>query len=332
MKESLFTEKNEEIWKSLENFNARLKQYGGIKKAGAGVFREGALRENEVREFARLFRLTGFHLAYAKTHYPNSQTVSYLNRLVGISHNFFYVRERGSFGEIAEFFSHTVPQTVRETYKYWVLAAAVFTLGMMFAGFYVAGDSSRLAEVMPAGMSEGFVPGETPDLNDGVVTWDGSLMSAFFITNNTMVAFNTFALGVFAGIFSLLILFYNGVIVGGLFGFLHAEGADMLIAYSLILPHGVTELAAIFFAGGGGLMLGKGLLVPGEFTRAQSLVFHAKKAVKLIPLIVVLLVFAAFVEGFFTPLAISPWFKLIFAVLTGVALVAYCLKGSWKSQ
>ncbi|MCL1878844.1 MAG: stage II sporulation protein M [Defluviitaleaceae bacterium] len=322
MKEVTFTTQNEQSWTKLEEYNARLKKHGGIKKAEA----------DEVREFARLYRLAGFHLTYAKTHYPGSQTVSYLNRLIGISHNYFHVRERGSFGEVAELFSHTIPQTVRETYKYWVLSAAFFVLGMMFAGFYVVGDSARLSEVMPAGMADGFVPGETPDLNDGVVTWDGSFMSAFFITNNTMVALNTFALGIFAGIFSLLILFYNGVIVGGLFGFLYAEGADMLVAYSLILPHGVTELAAIFFAGGGGLLLGKGLLVPGEFTRAQSLIFHAKKAVKLIPLIVVLLIFAAFVEGFFTPLDISPWFKLAFAAMTGIALVVYCLKGAWSDH
>ncbi|MCL2356923.1 MAG: stage II sporulation protein M [Defluviitaleaceae bacterium] len=314
MKESTFTAKNEESWKALEGFNSRLQKRGGIK----------SVKADEVREFARLFRLAGFHLAYAKTHYPKSRIVSYLNRLVGSSHNFFYIRERGSFGEIAEFFSHTLPQVVRETYKYWVFATAVFVFAAMFAGFYVAGDAARLSELLPAGMEPAV------DLDNHVIMWDGSLMSAFFITNNTTVAFNTFALGIFAGILTLYILLLNGALVGALAGFFHADGANMLIFWSLILPHGVTELAAIFFAGGGGLMMGKGLLVPGDFTRAQSLVFHAKKAVKLIPLIVILLVFAAFVEGFFTPLDISPWFKLAFAALTGVGLVAYCLKGAWK--
>jgi uncharacterized membrane protein SpoIIM required for sporulation len=318
MQERVFVSKNEENWKALEAFNTRFSSIGGIKKSAA----------EEVREFARLFRLAGFHLAYAKTHYPNGNTVSYLNNLVGVSHNFFYVRERGSFSEIREFFAFTLPRTVRETYKYWVVATAFFVFGMFFAAFYVAGDTARLAEIMPAGMADGFSPGETPDFGDGEVVWDGSLMSAFFITNNTTVAFNAFAWGLLGGVGSLFVLFYNGLIVGGLFGFFHSEGADMLVAYSLVLPHGVIELAAIFLAGGGGLMMGKGILLPGEHTRRHSLVLHAKKAVKLIPAIVIMLVLAAFIEGFFTPLAISPWIKLAFAGLTGVGMVAYFAKGA----
>ncbi|MCL1885079.1 MAG: stage II sporulation protein M [Defluviitaleaceae bacterium] len=322
MNETAFVAKNEDNWKALEDFNNRLAKYGGIKKAGT----------EEVREFARLFRLAGFNLAYAKTHYPTGTTVTYLNRLVGISHNFFYVRERGSFSEIKEYFFHTLPGVVRETYRYWVAAMAVFAFGLMFAGFYVAGDTTRLGEIMPAGMAAGFTPGETPTLGEGIEHWDGSFMSAFFITNNTTVAFNAFAWGLLAGIGSLFILFYNGLIVGGLFGFFHAEGADLLVAYSLVLPHGIIELGAIFLAGGGGLMMGKGILLPGEFTRRHSLVFHAKTAVKLIPLIVIMLVIAAFIEGFFTPLPISPWLKIIFAAFTGIVMIAYFLKGAFTTR
>ena len=317
MKEATFTAKNEENWKALEAFNSRLQKKGGIKKLAA----------EEVREYSRLFRLAGFNLAYAKTHFPNGNAVTYLNRIVGVSHNFFYVRERSGFFEIKEFFSHTLPRTVRETYLYWIVAMAFFMFGALFAGFYVAGDTSRISEIMPAGMGDGFTPGETPEFGEGDIGWDGSLMSAFFITNNTTVAFNAFALGILAGVGSLFILFYNGLIVGSLFGFFHQEGAEMLFAYSLILPHGIIELSAIFLAGGGGLMLGKGILLPGEYTRRHSLVLHAKKAAKLIPAIVIMLIIAAFIEAFFTPLNISPWYKLGFAMLTGIVMVAYFSKG-----
>ncbi|MCL1843378.1 MAG: stage II sporulation protein M [Defluviitaleaceae bacterium] len=311
MKETAFVAKNQNSWKALETFN-----HSGIT----------GLATEDVREFARLFRLASHHLAYAKTHFPHGEVVPYLNRLVGISHNFFYVRDVSSFGEVKNFFAEILPRTVRETYRYHVLAIAFFVFGVFFAAFYVSGDTSRLSEIMPEGM--GFAYGETPDLGDGGITWDGSLMSAFFITNNTAVAFNTFALGVFGGIGSIIILVYNGLVVGGLFGFFHAENADLLVAYSLILPHGVPELSAIFLAGGGGLMLGKGFLLPGEYSRRHSLVIHAKKAVKLIPAIIIMLAAAAFIEGFFTPLPISPVFKIAFAALIGMGLIAYFLKGA----
>ena len=318
MNESSFVSKNEIEWKALDNFNKRLKRIGGVKKS---------LQAEEVREFARLFRLVCFHLAYAKTHFPHGSTVEYLNGLVGVSHNYFYVRERGTFSEIREYFAYTLPMTLRQTYKYWVVAAAFFVFGMMFAGFYVAGDSARISEVMPAGMGDGFTAGETPVLGEGLEYWDGSLMSAFFITNNTRVAFNAFAFGILGGVISLYFMFFNGFIVGGLFGFLYGVDADMLVAYSLILPHGLIELMAIFLAGGGGLMLGKGLLLPGRYTRRQALVLQARRAVKLIPAIVIMLVAAAFIEGFFTPLSIDPWYKIIFAGLTGIAMIFYFMKG-----
>ncbi|MCL2577143.1 MAG: stage II sporulation protein M [Defluviitaleaceae bacterium] len=319
MKETTFVSRNEEHWKALEAFNTRLRKKGGIKKAGT----------EEVREFSRLFRLAGFHLAYAKTHYPNGNTLPYLNRLVGVSHNFFYVRERSSFFSIKEFFSYTLPQTVRETYKYWVAAAAVFVFGLLFAGFYVAGDTTRVSHFVPDEIMSGWLsPDGTPGL-DLEGSRDSAFMTAIYITNNTSVAFNAFVWGILAGVGTLFVLFYNGLAIGGFFGFMHAEGANMLVLYSQILPHGILELSAIILAGGGGLMIGKGLLIPGEYTRAHSLIFHAKKAAKLIPAIAIMMALAALIEGYFSfnNLPVSPTFRLVFAGLTGVGMVAYFMKG-----
>ncbi|MCL2387717.1 MAG: stage II sporulation protein M [Defluviitaleaceae bacterium] len=327
MKETVFIARNEENWKALEVFNDRLRSTGrrGVKSLAA----------EEVREFARLFRLAGHHLAYAKTHFPAGSTVPYLNRVVGVAHNFFYVREQGSLFQIKQYFGETLPRTIRETYKYWGLATAVFVIGLLLGAIYVGADTTRLAGIMPAMFGEGFTPGETPEFafdGDNDAVWDGALMSAFFITNNTTVAFNAFALGILGGVFTLFVMFYNGLIVGALFGFLHVEGADMVTAYALILPHGVTELFAIFLAGGAGLMLGKGVLLPGNHTRRHSLVLQARKAVLLIPGIAILMFIAAFIEGFFTPLPISPAAKFAFAALTGIGTFFYCMKGAWRRR
>jgi len=319
MKESKFIEKNEACWNALEKFNRRFVKSGGIHNVD----------EQDIKEFAQLFRLTSHHMAYAKTHFPGGQTLPYLNRVVGVAHNYFYVRERGSLSDIKTYFTHTFPQIVRDTWRYWGAAMAVFMFGMFFAGFYVADDPSRLQDIMPGMLSDNFADGllyYSEDF-DGV-HWDDALMTAFFMTNNTAVAFNAFVLGLLAGVGTIFILLYNGLIVGALYGFLHQSGANLLLFYALILPHGIIELAAIFLSGGAGLMLGKGLLIPGEHTRKHSLVLHAKKAILLIPGMVVMMIIAAFIEGFFTPLNISPWLKLMFAALTFVGLVAYI--NPWK--
>ncbi|MCL2048108.1 MAG: stage II sporulation protein M [Defluviitaleaceae bacterium] len=315
MTESAFISKNQENWKALAAFNTRLHSKGGIKK----------LTAEEVRRFAALFREVSFNLAYAKTHYPASDTIAYLNGLVGVSHNFFYVREKGSFVEIKEYFLHALPRAVREASAYWLAAVAVFVFGAVFAWLYVTGDASRAVQILPELVDSMEMHTEA---GAGIEDWDGAVMSAFFITNNVSVALRAFAWGFLAGIGTLYILFYNGLIIGALFAFLRVKGADMLVIYSLILPHGILELAAIFIAGGAGLMLGRGILFPAQYTRRHALVLQSKKAAALIPCIVIMLVIAAFIEGYFTPLAISPWDKLLFAVLTGVGMVLYFARGS----
>ena len=316
MTEANFILKNEPHWKALEAYNQRV-----IKR---GVRR---LKAAEVKEFAHLFRLASHHLAYSKTHYPSSPVIPYLNRVVGVTHNHFYVRESRTVSDIKAYFWRTFPQVVRETWRYWVFATVLFLLGIIFAGFYVANDHYRLAYIMPGGFG-GFTPGEAPDFGDGGVAWEYSLMAAVITTNNITVTFNAIAGGLLAGIGTVFILIYNGLIIGALFGFFHSVGADMPVAYGLVLPHGVIELAAIFLSGGCGLMLAKGMLLPGQYTRKQSLIVHGKKVATLIPGIVAMLVVAGIIEGYFTPLPIAAGYKLAFAGLTFVGLVAYFTKGA----
>ncbi|MCL2499015.1 MAG: stage II sporulation protein M [Defluviitaleaceae bacterium] len=307
MTEARFISRHEERWKTLEAVNARL-LCGGI----------GKLSATEVREFARLYRLASYHMAYATTHFPQGQTRAYLNRLVGVSHNYFHVRETGAISDIRRYITRGFPRAVRETWRYSGLATVLFFAGLFFAAFY--------GEMWPTpfGDPEATVANLGPPEH-----WDGTFMSAFFVTNNTTVAINAFVWGITAGIGTLYVLIYNGLIVGALFGLFHRAGADMMMAYSLVLPHGVVELAAIFLSGGAGLMIAKGMLLPGTLSRKHSLVLHTRKAVALIPGIALLLIAAALIEGFFTPLGgVSPGYKLLFAGLTGVGLAVWFWKRS----
>ena len=305
MTEARFIAKNETAWKRLQDFNLR----GGI----------GKLSHSEIREFARLFRLASFHLAYAKTHFPTGSALPYLNQVVGVAHNYFYIRESSGFFAIRRYFTQVFPQAVCASWRYIAIATAVFLLGLFFASIYVAQDTTRLATFMPAQFNTEYL-GENLGEMDG---WDHSYMSAAIMTNNIAVAINSFVLGIFGGLGTIYILIYNGMIVGGLFGFLHTTGADMLLSYALVLPHGIIELAAIFICGAGGLMIGHGVLMPGRFSRKDAIVFRAKQAAVLIPGIVAMLIIAGLIEGFFTPLPIDSVHKLLFAGLTAAGLAVY---------
>ena len=306
-----FRNKNENNWKRLEEYNMRFLK--GFKLT----------TKQEIREFAKLFRLVSYHLTYAAANFPNSETYAYLNRLVGVSHNHFYVRESSTLLDIKYYLLYGFPKAVRDSWRYWVLAMGLFVLGLLFAGLYVGLEPERVGEILPVEMF-----GNVSDIElTGEVEWDYPLMSAVIMTNNIAVSINAIGLGILAGLGTVYILVYNGMIIGGLFGYFHQAGMDMLIAYSLVLPHGVIELSAIFLSGGAGLMLGKGLLIPGKYKRTHSIIIHAKKAAMLIPGIVLMLIIGGLIEGFFTPLPIAPEIKLGFAALTGIGFYAYIL---WK--
>jgi uncharacterized membrane protein SpoIIM required for sporulation len=298
MTETAFIKKNGDTWTGLEDYNRRLLS-GGLRR----------MSKDDIRTFAELFRLTGYHLAYANTHFPQSQSTLYLNRIVGVAHNHFYIRERSGWADVKRYFMQGFPSAVREAGKLTLLAAALFFLGLFFTAAYVASDPSRFYTIFPQGIGEG----------GGLDSWDHSLMSAVIMTNNISVAVTAFGLGIFAGIGTVFVLVYNGIIVGGLYGFLSVTGRDMLEFYSLILPHGVPELTAIFLCGACGLMLGRGILLPGEYSRRHALIYQAKKAAVLIPGIVVMLVIAGLIEGFFTH-------KLIFAGITAAGMGMYVIR------
>ncbi|MCL2398286.1 MAG: stage II sporulation protein M [Defluviitaleaceae bacterium] len=311
MTETKFITQNEERWQQLEAFNQTLRRKG-IR----------ALSQIEVRAFAETFRAVGYHLAYAKTHFPDGTSLPYLTHIVGVAHNYYYVREQGSFSTVKEYFLHQFPQATRAVWHYAAVSAILFFVGMFFAYIYVANDIQRFDQIFP------FELAGDGEMGEGEVIWDYALMSAVIMTNNIRVSIMALAFGITAGIGTIWILFYNGMIVGALASFIAATGGsrDTLIFWSLILPHGVPELAAIFLSGACGLMIGKALIMPGNYRRKDAVVKQAKQAVLLMPGIAAILIIAALIEGFFTPMGISPYFKLGFAFLTFVGLYLYFAK------
>ncbi|MCL1997832.1 MAG: stage II sporulation protein M [Turicibacter sp.] len=307
MTETQFIARNEDSWKKLENFNQVL-QHKGMSK----------LSRIEIRAFAETFRSVGYHLAYARTHFPKGTSLPYLMHIVGVAHNYYYVRERRSLTNAKDYVIKGFSAHVRHNKNYILVAMAIFMLGTIFAFAYVSADVSRFNQIFPMEIS-----GE--NLGEGSAEWDNPLMSAIIMTNNIRVAVLAFALGITAGIGTIWILFYNGMILGSLAAFISVTTTpqNSIIFWSLILPHGVPELIAIFISGACGLAIGKAMLVPNNYTRKDAVILASKRVAPLIPGLVVILIIAALIEGFFTPLDMSPYFKLVFSAISLIGLLLY---------
>ena len=123
------------------------------------------------------------------------------------------------------------------------------------------------------------------------------LVASFIIANNVRVAIGCLAGGMFAGVGSLVVLGFNGLMLGTFAGHFANQG---LLWYLLefVVGHGVLELTAIWIAAAAGLLLGLAIVAPGDLSRSDALVLRGRVAVRMIGMTVVLLAIAGLIEGF----------------------------------
>ena len=316
MLEDQFIKKYTDDWQALES-RLKILEHKGLKKLGPA----------EAEQFHRGFRMTSHHLAYARTHFPESAVSGYLNGLVGRCQGHIYAVPKMRLDELQHYFSRGFADLLRANRWMILLAFGLFILGLVAGGSAVLINPDNARFFLPAGMADSIKSGTAGHHGQ----WDYALMSSQIMTNNIGVSIKAFVYGITFGILTGYILFQNGALLGALTALIYLYG-NPLNYWSLILPHGIIELSAIFISGGAGFMLAKGILLPGEYSRKHSLIQAGRDAVSLVPGIVVMLIVAGLIEGFFTPLEINPYYKLALAAATAILLVLYIRRAHRKSE
>jgi len=130
-------------------------------------------------------------------------------------------------------------------------------------------------------------------------------MFGYYIWNNVSIGFRTFASGLLAGLGTIFVLVSNGVVMGTVAGHLQAVGHGGPF-WRFVVGHSAPELTAIVIAGAGGLRLGLALVAPGQLRRVDALVRAGRDGGRLCLGILLMLVFAAFVEAFWSSTASLP--------------------------
>lgn len=263
------------------------------------------LSHRDLRELALLYRQTASDLATVREDPSSSRLALSLNQLLGRAHNCIYMGRRRRPVGIITFYRDVFPQVFHETLPYTLAACAVF--------FATAAAGLMMAIIDP-GFQRYFLGPAMMAVIDRHQMWTHSvvsikpLASSQIMTNNLSVSFATFALGITAGVGTLWMLAFNGLLFGVVNAACWQAGMlDQLMSF--VVPHGVLELPAIFIAGGGGLLIAKGLLFPGTLPRSASLVLEGGRAMRLALGIIPLLIVAGTVEGFVSPTDLAPRWK-----------------------
>jgi uncharacterized membrane protein SpoIIM required for sporulation len=96
--------------------------------------------------------------------------------------------------------------------------------------------------------------------------------------------------------------------------------------FQFVAGHSAFELTAIALCGMAGLLLGRALLAPGLRTRREALVTSARIAVRIVYGATAMLLFAAFIEAFWSSTtAVPPIVKYLVGAALWVFVGAYFL-------
>ena len=292
------------------------------------------LSESQVRDISRLYRAATSDLALAKRDFPRNEVTVYLNQLVARAHAVVYRSEPLALKRLWTFATRGFPRLFRETWVFTFVAALFFILPAIASGFATYVRPALATSLLPPEAHRLIGIVEDKELWIDIPVEERPYAASFIMQNNIQVSFLAFASGLTAGLMTLWVLFFNGLMIGTLTGLTAYHGIGWEL-WNFVIGHGVIELTIIFIAGGSGLMLGWSILRPGLLRRRDALAQAARKAVYLLLGAVPWLVVAGTIEGFISPSeTIASPVKWAVGIGSGILLYGYLLFAGreWKRR
>ena len=303
---------------------------GRVARGGLDV-----LSADEFPDFAARYREVAADLARVRTYGADPTTSVRLERLVAAGHNALYRAERRSWRRLWQFVVVDAPAAVVTSWRTVALAAALFILPAI-GGYALLREQPGLApSLIPDVMLERAEAGRVRGAEgSGYVELSADrrpVMATSIIANNVRVAVACFASGVALGVGSLLLLAMNGLQLGAVSG--HFANLGVLgYLWTFVMGHGVLELFAIWVAGAAGFLLGRAVIVPGDYSRRDALVLAARRALPMVGAAVVLLLIAGLIEGLISASTATLTTRLLVTGGSAVFLVAYLLFGAMAGR
>lgn len=282
-------------------------------------------------EIPRRYRRICQQLALARDRRYSAAVIERLHALATRGHHVLYASRAGRKSRFAAFVLGGFPRAVRAEWRLVVLSLVLFmgplTAMIVGTGFYPDLAYYFLSPEQIAKFEHMYRPdaphlGRLPEANSSF------FMLGFYIWNNIKIAFQTFAGGLLFGIGSLFFLLFNGFFIGAVAGHL-AHSGHFVPFFSFVSGHSALELTAIALSGAAGLKLGAALIAPGQLSRKQALVVAARSATGIVYGAAGMLLLAAFVEAFWSPLGeVAPSTKYSVGIALWVLITGYfCLLG-----
>lgn len=311
-----FRREREQQWRRLKVLVDRAERYG-LK----------SLNASELHNLPALYRAAVSSLSVARAISLDRNVLDFLESLVSRAYFCIYgVKPRA--GTVAgSFFTHTFPAIVRRYALGLILALATIAGGTAVGMAW--DDPETYFAIMPDEMAQGRTPfSSTEELRDVLYTDEDeaesglTVFATYLFTHNAQVGFFAFALGFAFGIPTIILLFYNGLMLGALAGLYQSRGLGPEF-WAWVLPHGVTEILAVCLCGGAGLCIALAVIRPGVYGRRHNLAQAGRDAAMIVLGAVMLFLVAGLIEGYFRQLVNDVTVRYSVAAITLVAWTLY---------
>jgi uncharacterized membrane protein SpoIIM required for sporulation len=304
MKEVVFIKRNIDRWNRFEN-----------------LIESKSVEDPDM--LASMFIQVTDDLAYCRTFYPNSDTSRYLNQLAAKAHLKIYKNKKEDKGLIKKFWFHDFPLLIYKYHKFIRVSLLFFTLCVSIGAFSAANDVDFVRLIL----GDEYVDMTLQNIENGdpMAVYKKALQTDMFIgitINNIGVSFRAFIYGIFLSAGTLLVMLYNGIMVGSFQYFFYDYGL-LLESFLTIWIHGTLEIWAIIVAGAAGLVLGSSILFPGTYSRIKSFKRGVKDGVQIIVGLIPVFIVAGFLEGFVTRYTQAPDFIRLGIILSSLAFIIW---------
>lgn len=300
MKEAIFVKRNSERWRHYED----------------------SPTEDPDELTTRFISLTD-DLSYARTFYPGSKVLKYLNGLTSHLHRQLYSNKKEDSGRIKTFWKYELPYISFQARSYLMISLLFFLVAFLIGWISAAHDETFVRLIM----GDSYVNQTLENIEKGdplaIYKSQSSGDMFFAITiNNIRVSFMAFVAGIFFSVGTIFVMVQNGIMLGS-FQYFFFEKNLLMESVLKIWIHGTLEISAIVIAGAAGLLVGNSLLFPGTYSRLDSFKAGVKRGLKLVIGLMPVFIMAGFLESFITRLTLPAWQSITIISVSGSFIIWY---------
>jgi uncharacterized membrane protein SpoIIM required for sporulation len=287
-----FRQAHEEDWSRLEQIVSRMEKRS-IR----------SLSDEDLLALPGLYRTTLSSLSVARDTSLDRGLITYLERLSTRAYFQIYGVQTPASRQLSGFFARGWPNAVRALWQE-TLFCVVLTFGAALVAYLlIRSDPTWFYSMIPEGLAGGRDPSASAEflrstLYGGAKDKDGWLgaFATFLFTHNSQIAIFAFALGFAFAVPTVLLILYNGLMLGAFYAVFAAKGLGPNVIGWLMI-HGTTEIFAICISGAAGIRIGTAIAFPGRASRMDSAVEAGRVAATAMAGTVIMLAVAGLLEG-----------------------------------